>query len=707
MDKIFNRENRRIAKEELANNIFVYSTMVIIISMLFQIIWSVIFPVHDDIMAYLYVRKHLIKEATIDLAKRQGRFNFLFTIPISCFPYLFDNYSIFKLISYGTICFSTYMLWRLVRNNFGIVNANLVIIIFFAFAQIDDQHNLFVAYAFSHTLPIGILLASIDKCLEYCKNSKEVKIVQSAILLFVAALMYEAFICFSVIIFIIVAVKNYKDRKINFKKIIYTLRYHIILMGTYLTIYLIWRNFFPSTYDGALVKIGGIKDTFNTLITLGIGLFPLNSAMKVLDYIDILPSIKYSYIVKAILLMLVMIILLNKTEYINKKKAIVGIVLAIVGIFLPAVPHSITPKYVEWVKNGTYGYLPSFYGYFFIIILCCLLVNIIYQHTKLKRVFMLVISIGVFCVSILTDINNEYYAEKFKEQTYKYITFDSAVSSEYFLNREENASVFIPDYMGIHHSMEYMSLYASIYSSKVTEFKNTKEELDFNKTVYMMKYDKISHMMLMGKIDANLKTDELVISSKDNIENKTLIMYKHSSTSSVEVNGENIGGYGNVAIIPLADGVNSINIKSKAIDISKCAIVTGQLQLNSKIDINMGTGFYGQEKWGEDSAYWCENKGEILIENDDLVEKRIVLEMTVATGNSVVSNLKIKNNAAEMVKQLDGTRQKIQLPVNLKPGKNVVALESDAQPLDTNGRDERTLVFYVLNPKIILDDFER
>lgn len=191
--------NERVTEKQL----LLLGAAVIVIAGFFYSQRRVAFMIHDDMYYYMITRNGNIWGKARE-AISQGRFYFIYTFVLYAIPYLFDSMFYIKVISFISVVFSTACLFYLVRKVLGTKIGFLVILMFYSFAQIDMQHNAFVAYLFHHQVTIGILLLAIERLLTYYRDKRKTSIlVASAILYAIPMFIYESFLFYSILFFAI------------------------------------------------------------------------------------------------------------------------------------------------------------------------------------------------------------------------------------------------------------------------------------------------------------------------------------------------------------------------------------------------------------------------------------------------------------------------------------------------------------------------
>jgi len=126
------------------------------------------------------------------------------------------------------------------------------------------------------------------------------------------------------------------------------------------------------------------------------------------------------------------------------------------------------------------------------------------------------------------------------------------------------------------------------------------------------------------------------------------------------------------------------------------------------LSFTWGKGFYQHEEgsWGPESHNewrWCAKQGELIIENPSQAVRKAILKMHVDAGVQAPSTLLVKGGGlSDAIPMGSGSIQVAKI-VSLHPGRNVIALETNASRHKPPG-DSRKLYFRVIN--FALDDQE-
>lgn len=685
--------NERVTEKQL----LLLGAAVIVIAGFFYSQRRVAFMIHDDMYYYMITRNGNIWGKARE-AISQGRFYFIYTYVLYAIPYLFDSMIYIKAISFISVVFSTACLFYLVRKVLGTKIGFLVILMFYSFAQIDMQHNAFVAYLFHHQVTIGILLLAIERLLTYYRDKRKTSIlVASAILYAIPMFIYESFLFYSILFFTISLYFNIKDNKrwlVSIKDSLWQLRYHIVLSVLYLAIYFTWMILYPPVYDGSRWAFSGLKDLIVTVSVLSTGLFPLNSFVHILRRVNISNFLDPYFLLKAVIGSTAIIYLLRDIQNrISIKFLKTNGMLLLLAIVLPSIPLALTSKYVSWVKDKTYGYVVSYFSYFFIIVLITLCLIFIYQVTIKIKWFKILIFIALFIASVCTDVNNEFWAKVSQSDMDRRVAFNKTISSTDFQDIPDGSVVYIPDYIGINTSMKLTGEYVKMISGKNVKMVNKKEAIEAIADLYVIGYDQSSKStILYHKKGLPEITKKFALYSADENEKGILLQADKDVTFTVMVNGETVGIFYKTAVIPLDFSKDGYIIESDSnIRLDEIQILNQQVKNNSLIHIDYGEGFYAKEDWGR----WSQKESRLNIINDTGQDHVVSFYLMAGTGHRVPTKFEvILPNGGAANFELDYEYRELQMEILVHPGVNKLKFVSGAEQVNS-GADSRELFFKV------------
>lgn len=623
---------------------------------LFVLIWPIAFAVHDDLRTYLEVKSGTMLSSTDSLAKEQGRFYFWFSAIFSYFPYLFDSLAAAKLISYIALIFDGVAFYFFLKRLSGKWVGLAGFLLFFSLGQLQEsfQHNLFVAYIFCHQIAVGILLFGLERFLAYeengrgkaCKDNWKMLLISALLLLF-ATMLYEAFLLFSGLFFLISLMYHKKDKKWDIKGTFYDLRWHICFMSLFLVAYLVWGRMFPSTYSGATFGGVGLLSMLEGILTYATGYFPLRTACFVWRNAGIRNSFSPSALFVSLWIACGFVLILRQGRIIKNKGKLVFIGLA--GAVLPVCLHSVTAKYIAWLKEGIYSYVPSFYSYFFLL---CVLLGVgwfLYEKIPFKKLFLGVAFVGMMGASYITQVGNALLVEPYVDNLEKYEAFDRVVSSEEFGEIPDGAWIYAPDYIGIHENLDSLSTYAGIYTDKAYRFTNEFDHISWESDVYYLDYDQEAEGIYLAEIRADGQA-----------------------------------GHGKFLSFESKDGEN--NAMEDVLETPT---------------LSFGEGFYGVEGLKETGTRWCGKEGVLRVANYSKEEKSGYLTFDLSTTLEV-ENPKVTIVYGREVEEIILTEQwqRVRIPLEMLPGQSPVKFQCNYEPL--KAADGRSLAFLIQNARIEL-----
>lgn len=679
--------------------------LVVIISLVilsfFYIQWTAIFTTHDDMYYAMLVRQNKVTLGALAQASNTGRFYFLYTMYLYAFPYIFNSILGVKIISALSILFSVFCLAYLLYKHIDLRFALVAILLFFAFAQIDNEHNIFTSYVFHHQITIGLILLSICHLISFYKTQQKRYLRFSCIFYTIPVFIYEGFLMYSLLIFAVCIYETFGVQKNKWHiqhilKIFWDLKYHILSSLIFLFFYFFWRYKNPTyNYSGAIFEYTNLISILKVILTYAVSLFPGNSFFHNINNISVGYYLDFGSVMKGIL---AGFCLYQITSYINYKitlKTLFALLsLSILGIIIPCIPYGFTTMHVNWVQNGSYGFVPSFFSYFFWIIFLASLYVFCFQKIKFKKLFQLLTILSMLIIVCLTDSNNEYFSDMFHKEFEKNTAFDRIISSNEFLSIPDNSTVYIPDYIGLLASMSITEDYLKTYSDKNIHLVNHQNELSFDVPTYMIRYEANSQSIFWGQIDSDFYTNEIIFYENDSSPKSVILESKGNQLIKNNLSTQQL--YPQFAGVKLQfsseqksilDGKNikmdSLNIINKIVD-------------TPIININYRGGFYEHESWG----CWANQNGIIEIVNKSDTPQTIKIELTYTSaspGNYLI-NILLPNgtNDQQTITHL-GTPANY--TIQLQPGNNNLELRSDAPAIKILN-DPRDLSFSISNLKL-------
>lgn len=486
-------------KNSVSEKTFLISAFIVVFMGYFFTTAESVLTVHDDILTYAEVL-HRDIAGTVKSYAVNGRISHIPMTVLLWIPYLFRSVIAVRIFSAVSVLFNISGMYSLVKNNSGKHNAYLCCMLFMAFACISNQHNLFVAYTFAHQLPIGIMLFSLDLHIKYLKYDRFRHKITSALLFFTACFMYEAM---TVFLLMFAGISFYFRRKNNVKLIFRDILLHGIMLSVYLAVYVSWRYFHPSYYDGTALYLKNLPMSVLALLKFSLGMTPTLPAFAMLAK----KYITFQEFKSCISLWNILTPLLAGTAFyrvfpkIKKPEKITpAVVFCISGMLIPNVLISLTAKYTNWASQNAYSYVPSFYSYFFMIMLAVIVFSTV-KRQNVEKPVNIFLSICVSLTALVCSLGNSAWDAYFSKNLAKYRAFETALSSGYFDDIEDGTVIYIPDYSGIHNDMELTGYYAEVFISADVTFENNYDSIDFSKNVTAMYYDEDSQKIIFEELN--------------------------------------------------------------------------------------------------------------------------------------------------------------------------------------------------------------
>lgn len=491
-------------KSSVSEKTFLIAGIIILFLSYFFTTSESVLTVHDDILTYAEVL-HGDLVGTVKSYAVNGRISHIPMTFLLWIPYYFHSVTAVRIFSAISVLFNMSGLYVLIKNNSGRYNAYLACLLFISFACISNQHNLFVAYTFAHQLPIGIILFSLDLYIKYLKYDKLRHKITSSILFFTACFMYEAV---TVFFLMFAGISLYRNRNEKFsRRIKYMIKdvfFHGIFLFVYLAVYVLWRYFYPSYYDGTTFFLKNPLMSLLALFKFSLGMTPMlpSVAMLLKKYItwnEFIHSLSLWNILAPIIAGTAFYRVFPKIK--KPEKTAPSVVLCISGMIVPNVLISLTEKYTYWAKQNAYSYVPSFYSYFFMIMLAVTLFST-FKRGNVEKSVEKVFSVCVALVTLVCSLGNTAWNTYFNKNLDRYKAFEKAVSSKYFDVIPDGTVIYIPDYSGIHNDMKLTEYYADVYISADVTFENNYNNIDFSKPVVSMLYDENTKKITVERVNS-------------------------------------------------------------------------------------------------------------------------------------------------------------------------------------------------------------
>ncbi len=425
---------RKLSKE---NNQLIIGILLFIIYLIALIpLRKIGFTTSDD-MDNFFLSNQILSTFSYgySLSLRLSRFYNIFTAWVYFIPYLSDSKLYYDLVFILPFVACFILFTRLIHRIYDNYSITLFAAVFMAACfQIAAFHSITSAYPFYFTFPFCLVLVSIHIMLSYYKNKRYYLLIFSSIILFISAMFYESFLSYFVIPILISIWKNKVFNQIskeNIKASLRELSPYLILLIFYLIVYIVYRINHPIQYWGS--KTAG---DFSVLIALksstqlGFYSLPLmvffDTKAQLISYsLDFnngfsLSSISLIAYVQGIIVAYLVFYALIAYKKINSKTLLIAFFIGVLIYYLPLLPLSLSSKYFD---QNLYNYVPTFFAFLGVCLAFTSIIFLLFNYAKRYRlsryVFLFLITLSMFFVTVFTNHSNNLIAKDLEYSNYR------------------------------------------------------------------------------------------------------------------------------------------------------------------------------------------------------------------------------------------------------------------------------------------------
>lgn len=485
---------------------------------LFWQIYPIIFAVHDDMRNYTLVRRGLVFSDSVRAAKT-GRISHLWNHHLLALPFRANKVWFYKLIQFSALLFDIYAGWKLLRTHVSKHFADLAAVLTVSWACISAYHNLLIAYALCHQIPIGFCFLSLYHFGNRLKSPNRKDTVLSCIYLLAAVMIYEAFASM-VLLFGIWALCVPQRRKESFPAWLRSagaqIRPQFLTVTAYCIIYFVWQHFYPPAYDGISMDLHEPFMSLYSLKTYSLSFFPVWELLRLAKDHPVTPLSFLGHLLHPAAWLTAALTTAAFWRLLPRIRMRQGarrnlLLLTGTGIFLPCILTAVSEKYMGWIRRGTDGYLPSFYSFLFVVGFLLTAALLIWQTApsqNRKKAARVILSICVFCTCISASAVTDMWKPHFAELSLRYRNFDYVVSQA-LPACDADWQLCAPDNAGIHLDRGFTQDYLKIYNPEDIAYIHNPEELDAAKHTLCMRMPENYAYAVIGETDSDLHADTL------------------------------------------------------------------------------------------------------------------------------------------------------------------------------------------------------
>lgn len=612
------------------------------------------------------------------------------------------TFRLFTMLGLLVSVVSFITLFRRVSDNWAAV---LFVLLFFAFAQIEADHDGLFSFSFSYQLNTCYVLFGLTLYYEYLKTRKKNLLLWSAFLYLLSSMAYEAFILYGFLFFILDLYYWIDKKKLTILNLFNDLILHALLVTIYVLIYFMIRDKTGIINSDATVSATlTAGEFFKSLWKMTIGLFPLNYAgqnwQKSLVSCFQLDNEKVLWWLFVCIELIAIVNLVTKAANISGKKYLRISIYCVIGMILPNILPATVQRMIDWLCYvGVRSFATSYYSYFFIIAWLTTTVIFLYQVIPCKRIFLVLCCTAIAVTTMLTFVSNQWYVEYYRNLQDKYDLYLELVDSDYFLSIEDDSQLYAPDYIGINYDIDTLAQYANKATGKQLSSINQKDQIDYAKNVYNLRVDTEKDVLYFSKINVDGLTNEIYIHSLKDLDDYGIIADRNnsSSPSMLYIDGKANNLYGTDIITgTFRDKGSDIILQCK--DMVADSIDIYQPSDHYTNGIFKAYGLHEQESWGR----WTQKEFGIAFECLENTET-VTLTLNAATPTQADATLIISCGQFQKTIQADSgiVNATYQIPIEDFDGR--ISILSSAPEVEAPS-DPRSMYTQILGLSITIGD---
>jgi hypothetical protein len=591
---------KKMKSPDLNEKLLLLTLLSIIIIIFGYMLRNIALATHDDIWSYIYLTTTSWPDYMVQLvdslaARGRLALTSFFVQSLTWIVYNLQSMVIYTLFSYIPIVVNAGVFAYIVSKRTNKYIGYLIVVLFFMYAQIDFQHNLFVAYPFGFNFRLFMFLLSVEFFLQHFESEKKHRLLISALLMFSTFFGYESFLTYFVLFpaFLLCKSLNGKSLKAtlnDFLRSLLILKYHVVAVALFLINYIIIPRIFDVDlqYYGTTIAFDrmSIQSVLTILWYFSTDLFPLNNFVRFgfIRNLDI-SQVSIEMVLIAFCATIVCCYLLMKNIEITGKKVLGICFISLIGAFIFSFPHALSKHSHMFIFDwGFTGFVTSYFSYFWFILIIAVLLIYAYKLLKFRKLLLLIIAPIVFVTTIFTSISNDYFIRQHEDNLTRYKAFSSIFSSEFAANIEDGAYIYVREFVGVHHFLQMNARYVYHLSGREVNFSRNFEDIAHESNRYFLNYCGINNFIMLGKIcpeTADLAGDKLFIMPTTPMQNAGFIGLKSSEVSPVTINGIIMSEHNHSINIPLSYiGMNGILVEADGLLFEHVTITDTEIPSN-------------------------------------------------------------------------------------------------------------------------------
>jgi hypothetical protein len=409
------------------------------------------FATPDDFVYSRWAHSEKRWEYAWDAASAMGRFQMPFHIALNLVPYAPGNELFLKTLQIGGLVVTLLLFGHTVARLADDVDDGLLAVLLGA-ALLPNmwEHFPYAAYPFVFAFGASVLMLALLAFRRDLDGAPRRFRLASALLFLVAALTYESFLVYCVVFVLLAWQRKAKDGP---RAVLGACAPILATVLLYVMVYLAWRAANPSTYSGsqlvldapsllraarvvwqfAVAALPGYVFTHFDAIHYRFAASPEGFGRGVGA---LLTNARVEWVIKALLVAFGVYLLQSDRGAAPRRRRLAGPALLGVLLFLiPALPLALTPKYQQWVAEGTPAYLVTFFSYFGVIVVLTALAAYLGTSPsgrRPRRAVTVATAIAAALLGVVTDYGNQAMHRSQALNGQRWTMFRALMASEDF-----------------------------------------------------------------------------------------------------------------------------------------------------------------------------------------------------------------------------------------------------------------------------------
>jgi len=680
---------------------------------IFYHIWEIRFGTNDDIRMFLGGYDFWTTDAKI-----QGRIEYYIGGLFAQIPLLFKNFLYYNIVRISIVLVMIltfgWFINTLFRNRYmGYIYMIIMSTLWQNSVTSFDHtegHNLIYTYPFYIIFPIITFLITVIFFVKYIRYDNFKYMIVSLVFWILTLKGSEFWVMYLPILPMLVYIELPKNRfNISFFKAILYSKWHIILTIINIIIYLLFRSYNASHYNGNSINLSSIERILSSWMEYTFALLPGLKFYYTYEKVGIqyiLNLINFEIIFVSISVFILLQILRKKIIdiHITSINYIYIVVIAIYALLAPNFLISLTYKYQDWSSSTPISdYLYSSFSYFVIAFFIFIL---LFAFKRLKIIY-IIISIIISLLVLTTGINNRFVGMQYESMGKKFTMIDAFLNSKDITNSSEILNISAPSlWSGLVAYSDFWSKYAKHKNDKEINFiKGYKS----NRTIEYIssKLDKSSPFMIYS--ENNIVQSIFVLSQKCNNITPCYLLYSGDALNFKNHLYVEIYIY-NKATPIMIDKIDDSNSKYSEVLIYKPTNSINSDQIIALIDYNplsffkptiysieFLSGLYNWEG-GFGNFVWSSGDVKVRLINRNIKTTKYRLQLNLGTlqDRNVIFNI----NGKEIKKvhlKANTKSHKVDIYFELPIGDNILDITTDKPAIKPDTADNRLLSFSMAN----------